>query len=163
MLGAAYSCKTTEANYRAAYEKAIAGRDSSEALENTIYGRERRQVGFEYVAVGGDTVAVRRQLVKVTDGGGAIPENLKRYCVVIGQFKQRFNAVSMRDRLAVSEGTLPEAFVVETGEPYYYVIGGSYATIGEAAERLKSFRTNPPVPFREPLPYILEASAARKR
>lgn len=156
-------CRTTEANYRSAYDKAIAGRDSAEALENTIYGRERLRAGYEYArTASGDTVAIRRQLVKITEGGGGIRENLRRYCVVIGQFKQRFNAVSMRDRMAL-EGTLPGAFVVETGEPYYYVVGASYPTLEAAAKELENLRKEPPIPFRDPIPFILEASATKKR
>lgn len=161
LLGA---CKTSEQNYRAAYEKAIAGRDSAEALENTIYGRERRQVGFDYVALpGGDTVAVKRQLVRIAEGGGGIRENLRRYCVVVGQFKQRFNAISLRERLAIEEATVPGAFVVETAEPYYYVVGSSFTTIEEAARALRAYEANPPVPFRAPLPFILEATASGKQ
>lgn len=153
------ACKTTEENYRSAYEKAIAGRDSMESLENTIYGRERRQVGFQYMAVGGDTIPVMNRLVRMTEGGGGLRENLRPYCVVIGQFKQRFNAISMRDRLAVAEATVPTAFVVETGEPYYYVIASSWPTLAEAAAALKTLQTNPPIPLRPPLPYILRPTA----
>ena len=157
------SCKTTEANYRSAYEKAIAGRDSSESLDKTIYGRERRMVGFSYVPIGdGDTIAVRRQLVKVTEDGGGIRENLKRYCVVVGQFKQKFNAVSMRDRYATMPGSvMPGAFVVETGEPYFYVVASSYARLKDAADAMKTFQENPPFVMKSPLPFILEATASR--
>ncbi|MDE6276871.1 MAG: SPOR domain-containing protein [Muribaculaceae bacterium] len=161
VLAALSACKTSEQNYRAAYEKAIAGRDSSEAIENTIYGRERRQVGFDYIVLpgGSDTVAVKRQLVRIAEGGGGIRENLRRYCVVVGQFKQRFNAMSLRDRLAIEDGTMPAAFVVETAEPYYYVIGGSYSSITQAADTLHRFQAERPIPFKAPLPFILEATA----
>lgn len=154
-------CRTSEKNYRAAYDKAIAGRDSAEAVENTIYGRERRQTSFEYVALGTDTVAVMRQLVKVTDGGGGIRENLRRYCVIVGRFKQRFNAVSMRDRI-VSAGTAPAAFVVETGEPYYYVVGAAFNSIQDAASAMDNFKLDKDLVMRPPLPFILEASAVKK-
>ena len=164
LLGAMCACKTTEANYRAAYEKAIAGRDSADAIENTIYGRERRQVGFSYVvAPDGDTVAVKKQLVRITEGGGGIRENLKPYCVVVGQFKQKFNAVSMRDRLAIEQGILPGAFVVETGEPYFYVVGASFSSLAEATACLKRITGEKAIPFRSPLPFILQATASRKR
>ncbi len=158
------ACKTTEANYRAAYEKAVAGRDSADALENTIYGRERRQVGFSYVATAqGDTVGVKKQLVRITEGGGGIRENLKPYCVVVGQFKQKFNAVSMRDRLAIEQGAMPGAFVVETAEPYYYVVGASFGSLADATACLRRYTDEQVLPFRSPLPFILQATAQIKR
>ena len=50
-------CKTTEANYRQAYEKAIAARDSSDNIDSTIYGQIRRQFNEQaVVTVSGDTV-----------------------------------------------------------------------------------------------------------
>lgn len=160
VCAAAHSCKTSEENYRAAYEKAVAGRDSAGALENTIYGRGRRLTGFDYMAVpGGDTIAVRRQFVKLTGDSG---DSLKRYCVVVGQFKQQFNAMSMRNRLA-SGNVMAGAFVVETSEPYYYVIGSSFSTIPEAAAQLRKYSTDKVLPFRAPLPFILDATTAKKR
>lgn len=165
ILLALSACKTTEANYRAAYDKAIAGRDSSEALENTIYGRERRNVNYSYIpTTDGDTIPLRKQLVKITEGGGGLRENLKQYCVVIGQFKQKFNAVSMRDRFALEDNSpVPGAFVVETGEPYYYVIGASYSELAPAIKELKTLKKSSGMTFREPLPYILQATAVNQR
>lgn len=146
-------CKTSEANYRAAYEKAVAGRDSSDAIENTIYGAKRRDMDSRMIIAGGDSVEARVQRVAVTEGGGGISEYLHAYNVVVGQFKQRFNAVSMRDRLAGSG--YPRAFVVQNGEPYYYVVLSSHDTQAEAVKALKSIPTGFPVAMKAPLPYIL--------
>jgi len=68
MVPALFSCKTTEANYKAAYDKTVAARDSVAQVENTIYG-SRRQMQSATVATDSGTVEVRRMRVKVTEGG----------------------------------------------------------------------------------------------
>lgn len=149
----ATACKTTEANYRAAYEKTIEARRESQSVDSTVYGEVRRQGTVRPMTVGDTTVDVRIQRVRVTDGGGGIRENLHRYNVVVGQFKQRFNAISLRDRLV--DAGYPAAFVVETAEPYYYIIGASADDLSEAYASLKAFEANPPVPMKAPLPFLL--------
>lgn len=153
-----WSCKTTEANYRAAYERAMAGRDSALALENTIYGHERQRIDTRKIRVGQDTIEVMRQLVKITPDGGGIRENLRQYCVVVGRFKQRFNALQMQERIT-AEGDVPGAFVVETAEPFYYVVSRSFSTLQEAAAMVADYRRKPPLPMKSPLPFILQATA----
>lgn len=153
------SCKTTEANYRAAYEKTIAARDSSESIDDTIYGKERRQKKTNTVESAHGSVEVTTQMVKVTKNGGGTPENLRRYNVVAGQFKQQFNAISLRNRLA--DSGYPGAFVVETAEPYYYIVTGSYGSIDEASEALNKLKAASPQGVREPCPFILDATARR--
>ncbi len=148
------SCKTTEANYRAAYEKAVAGRDSLTAIEQTIYGAHRRNMESKELALGGDTVELRIKRVKVTEGGGGINEWLKPYSVVVGQFKQEFNAKSMRERLA--DSGYPRTFVVETGEPYYYVVLSSHTSAEEAIAAIKSIPEDFPIRFKPPLPFVLK-------
>ena len=149
------SCKTSEANYRAAYEKAIAGRDSLTAIENTIYGKHRRNTSSQLTVVGNDTTEMISTYVKVTESGGGIRENLKPYSVVVGQFKQLVNAKSLRERLV--DAGYPTAFVVETAEPYYYILLSSYATRAEAVKECIAVRNNKsfPIALREGLPIIL--------
>lgn len=151
-----WGCKTTEANYRAAYERAVAGRDSLPSIENTVYGRHRRATSSTVAAVGTDTIEVISARVRVSEGGGAIRENLKRYNVVVGQFKQSFNAMSMRERLV--DGGYPGAFVVETGEPFFYVVASTYPTREEALKAAVAIRKSAadfPVGLREGMPVVL--------
>lgn len=153
-------CKTSEANYRAAYEKAVAARSSDEDIDSTIYGEVRRQMTTQTVNMpDGRSVQVCSQFVRVTEGGGGIPENLKQFNVVAGQFKQLFNAKSLRDRL--TDLGYPGAFVVETAEPYYYVVAGSYPTLLSATDALEELRRKSPVAMKAPLPFILDAARAR--
>lgn len=153
LLAGLVGCKTTEANYRAAYDRAMAGRDTVGDIQSTIYGAQRSMTSHTAV-IGTDSVEIRHQRLAVTDGGGAIRENLKPYNVVVGQFKQLFNAKSMRERL-VDVG-YPSAFVAETAEPYYYVILSSHTDVAEALRALKSIPAGFPVRMKAPLPYILQ-------
>ena len=153
------SCKTTEANYRAAYEKTIAARDSSDSIDDTVYGKVRRESSSRTVATPSGDVEVTTQLVRVTKDGGGTPENLRRYNIIAGQFKQKFNALSLRDRLA--DGNFPGAFVVETAEPYYYIVVESTADIDDAARKLELLKADLPQGVRPPCPFILDATARR--
>ena len=84
------------------YDRAVAGRDNTTDIDSTIYGKVRREMSVSSVVLPtGDTLDVKIQHVRVTkDIAGATDESLKRYSVVAGQFKQRFNAASLRERLA---------------------------------------------------------------
>lgn len=150
-------CRTTEANYRQAYEKAKAGQEEGIELDSTIYGRVRRDLRTVTVkGSDGKEVEVKNQLVRVTPEGGGIRENLKEYNVIVAQFKQLFNANSMRTRL-VDEG-YPEAFVVQTAEPYYYVVAASRADVSEALKALEAFKGANKIAMKEPCPFILKAT-----
>lgn len=147
-------CRTTEANYRSAYEKAVEAQTDQVDFDDTIYGNVRRQTNKHEVSLtDGKTIAVETIRVRTTENGGAVPENLKRYNIVAGQFKQLFNAQSLRKRLA---DNYSGAFIVETSEPYYYVVAESFADINEAAAALARIRKSKPVPMKEPAPFILE-------
>ena len=152
------ACKTTAANYRAAYEKALAGRDSVPGYEATIYGKYRRQLRDRTLVCAGDTIDVKVQAVAVTDapqGGSAA--DLRKYSVVVGQFKQLFNARSLRDRLV--EAGYARTFVVHTAEPYYFIVLDSYDSLPQARLALDSVVANAasmPVVMKAPLPFILQ-------
>ncbi|MDE6207565.1 MAG: SPOR domain-containing protein [Muribaculaceae bacterium] len=153
------SCRTSEANYRAAYEKAIEAREDATALDSTVYGRVRREMNITTIATAAGPVELRTQLVRITADGGGIPERLHRYNVVAAQFKQKFNALSLRNRLA--DGDYPAAFVVETAEPYYYVIVESSHSLDDAKAALEGLDERK-LPFvKDPCPFILDATARR--
>lgn len=146
------ACKPTEANYRQAYNAAVAGRTSADA-DSTIYGGARRMMKERTAVIAGDTVAAKSQWVAAAKDGGGTNESIKKYCVVAGQFKQLFNAKSMRDRL-VGMG-YPGAFVVQDREPYYYVVALSSSDAAEAAKCLDRLRGESQLALKAPLPYLL--------
>ncbi len=152
-------CKPTEQNYRDAYEKTMAGRAASEAEDSTIYTNIRRQMRERQMVVDGDTVPVKSQFVSITEDGGGALEDIRRFCVVAGQFKQRFNAMMMRERMA--GGQYPSTFVVETSEPYYFVVAESYDSIAPAMEMVEALQSDADLKIKAPLPFILQPSQIR--
>lgn len=144
-------CKPSETHYRAAYEKAVAGRGDSQ--DTTVYTKIRREFTPGQMTYAGRTFPTGSQFVKATDGGGGINESIKRYCVVAGQFKQIFNAKSMRERL--TDGGYPGAFVVQTAEPYYFVVAASSDDVKPAIEVFDQLQADTALHLREPVPFIL--------
>lgn len=148
-----YSCKTTENNYRQAYERTMARDSARTDFTQTVYGRYRSQVAEVPLEYAGDTITARRTQVTVTTDGGATRDSLHQYCVVAGEFKQLFNAKSMQERL-VNSG-LSGAFVVQNREPYYYVLAGSFRDFASALALRNRLQSAPPFALRSPAPYIL--------
>lgn len=149
------ACKPTEKSYRAAYEKAIAENDRNVTeFENTVYNRYREQMQDVPMNVDGQTINTKMLRVKVTEGGGGIREWLKKYSVVVAEFKQKLNANSMRTRFA--EGGYPRSFLVENPEPYYYVIAASSDDLPAMAALADSIKAHSPVPLKPNFPYILQ-------
>lgn len=148
------ACKPTEANYRAAYEKAIAGKDDSNTLDSTIYGRYRRDFSPLKLAVGTDTMPMKGVVVRFSeDAGVGQREWLRKYCIVAGEFKQLFNAKSMARRM--SESGYARAFVAETREPFYYVVAYSTDTPAVALREIHTIEADTTIRLRQPCPWLL--------
>lgn len=147
------ACKTTEANYKAAYEAAVTQQRDVADLDSTIYGRIRNQANMSVLKVGADSLPLRTEYVGYTDNGGATRENLKRYNIVVGQFKQVFNARQMRERLQAAG--YADAMIVHTREPLYYVITASVSTPEEALDALSKVKKDRSIVLKSPLPFIL--------
>lgn len=153
LLATVVSCKTSEANYRAAYERTVASREEDDKELNTIYGGASRQPSQSYMMNGTDTVNIFVKRVSPLVGEGDEKPEMKQLMLVVGQFKQKFNAQSLRDRVAANG--YPGAFVVQTGEPYYYIVAETYDNIAQAAEALDKVRKKAPVVMKDPVPFIL--------
>lgn len=148
------SCKTTEANYRAAYDKAVAARSDDDSDAESFYGDASRQLEQRFMMAGNDTVPVSVKMVTpVAEDGKAAAQTSHRFMIVVGQFKQKFNALSLKKRVAAAG--YPDAFVVQTSEPYFYVVARSCETITEAAAALKDVKEKAPVAMKAPVPFIL--------
>ena len=122
----AVGCKTTESNYRQAYETAVAKNRDSSGVDSTIYAKIRNSARTSDLIVTGDTMPMRTEYIGYTEDGGASRETIGRYNVVVGQFKQVFNARQMRARLQSSG--YDSAFIIHTREPLYYVCTQACAT-----------------------------------
>lgn len=149
----ATGCKTNEANYRQAYETAVENSRRNSAVDSTIYARIRNSAQTTALVVGADSLPMRTEYIGYTKDGGASRESVKRYNVVVGQFKQVFNARQMQARLQASG--YDSTFIVNTREPLYYVCTATCSTADEAAAELKRVKDDKSIVLREPLPFIL--------
>lgn len=146
------SCKTTEENYKAAYE--IAARKQVGGVNRDVSGFiEREKRLSEQKVILGDSVRVLTQPVRMVDGDDAAIHN---YCVVVGDFKQVFNARSFCKRINDAEkDTAVPPYVVVNPEKQYYVVYKGFDTKEDAALFLKNkdnFKVK--IPLEEP--WILE-------
>lgn len=154
------ACKTSETAYRAAYEKAVAGRTDESAIDSTIYGNVRRQMTARTATLpGGGSIEIRTQHIRATAGAGATADSIRAYSLVAGGFKQLFNARSLRQRLI--DAGYPNTFIAETSEPYYYVITGSYTDLKQATDAAEAFDSNGRKTVKTPAPFILEKARRR--
>lgn len=152
MSSGLFGCKTTEKNYREAYEKVMhkrnEGVDSAQAaamqLENSVPVSD---------AGDGIRLPMKSEFVMITPDGGGLRESLKKFSVVVGVFRQKFNALSMRERLI--DNGYPGAFVVNTSAKEYYVIASSSDSPAEARDILEKASSDSGMVLRSPLPWVL--------
>lgn len=150
-------CRTTEQNYRTAYEAAKAHQDSTGGIANTVFNQYRPQGPGATITYGeNDSLNYHVVTIGFTKDEGATQKSVKRYNIVVGQFKQIFNARKMRERL-MNNG-YPDAFIVNNREPLYYVIASSVATPAEAADAITLLRSDNTITLRDPFPWVLVPS-----
>lgn len=147
------ACKTTEENYRAAYEKAK--EKSTETGDSLITSQLRSSSLPKLMAFGSDTLPVRTMYVTTyRDSQGKVPHGtLKKYLVIVGQFKQIFNAGSMATRLV--ENGYAGAYVVCDRQKNYYVVVEAVDMPNEAAKIIDKIEDDNAVVVRSPYPYVL--------
>ncbi len=144
-------CKTSEDNYRAAYE--VARQHQQDGVDDETYSLMKAEEMPSAVAVGNDTLRIKTEIValyidKQNDAG----EKMYPYNVVVGQFRQVFNAKAMRDRLKLY-GYSP--YIVATREPLYYVVASGCSDKEEAAALIKRMEADKKVVMKKPFPWVL--------
>ncbi|MCM1076414.1 MAG: SPOR domain-containing protein [Bacteroides sp.] len=147
------ACKTNENNYRQAYEAAVAKNRESSGIDSTIYAKIRNSAKVSELKVGTDSMPMRTEYIGYTENGGASRETIGRYNVVVGQFKQVFNAREMRSRLQSSG--YGSAFIIHTREPLYYVCTEACQTPEEAMKAFMRVKEDKSIVLRDPMPFIL--------
>ncbi len=93
------------------------------------------------------------------EGGRSSRENVKRYNVVVGQFRQVFNAKQMRERLI--SGGYDSAMIVHTREPLYYVVTATASTPEEILQEWRKVTGDKNLVLKSPMPFILSPSHFR--
>lgn len=152
LLLTAIGCKTNEENYRAAYQRAK--ENERAGIDSTIYSRIRQEARPMQIKVDGDTVGMRSEYVIVTEGqAGVTADALKRYNVVVAQFKQLFHAKSVSRRF--TEAGYEDMFIVQTREPLYYVVAFSSPDIVAARDTMIKIQSAPPFALQPDTPWIL--------
>lgn len=144
-------CRTSEAHYRAAYEKAKALRGDTDGIDGTIYDAIRREAEPRLIVIGNDTIPAKRVRVKLVDAADSA--TVSPLYLVTGQFKQLFNARSMRDRLR--HAGYPGATLLCTDEPLYYVAALATGDDAAAAAAYRQFIASPSVAVKPPFPWVL--------
>jgi cell division protein FtsN len=103
------SCKSKSSAYKSAYEEAKANTSRYEATEEEDYEDEEEEVATT------ETVSYESfRPEKLKPAYGEEAAGLKRYSVVIGSFKNRTNAYSLKERM-IEEGYRPVVAENENG------------------------------------------------
>ena len=153
LMLSAVGCKTSEENYKAAYDTAVARTHENVGLEayDKVQAEKRRYTEV----VNGDSVRVVRAHCNIVDGQHT---DVKKYSVVVAVFDQLINARSYRDRLKEQEGF--ESYVVmNNADKKYHVIVQGFDDKPQAVAFIKNIQENPTfmkMKILVPIPWILE-------
>lgn len=136
-----------------AYERAVSQREDASGIDSTIYSRIRNSAKVSDLVVGTDSMPMRAEYIGYTDKSGASRETVKKYNVVVGQFKQLFNAREMRQRMI--DNGYGGTFIVHTREPLYYVVTATASTPEEILAEYRKVQNDKGLTLRSPMPFIL--------
>lgn len=142
------SCKTTEKNYREAYELA-----KETTQDSTMLRLIEKEQSPSMTMVDGESVNLRKEYVSVVTEDGTTKEVLKQYNIVVGRYRQIFNARSMQTRMR-SLGY--DAFVIQTREPTYFVVVYSSDLIKDISSKIKEVQADKRIVVKSPFPWVLE-------
>ena len=120
------SCKSKQSAYKAAYEQ---------AKEREMTNSEPVEEQIAPVTKAKTSTATRRE--KITPVSGENPEGIKLYSVVIGSFKNKTNAYSLKERMQ-NEGYMP--VLGENEQGMLRVILTSHETRKEAEKSRDAIR-----------------------
>lgn len=153
LVVAVTGCKTTEANYRAAYE--IAKEKQMDGGDSTVTAGLKNEQLPRMTVFSGVKLPIRTEPLNLTKDGGGDPSTFKVYNVVAASFKQLFNANSFRDRLK-QQGF--DSFLVHNRQRTYFVVALTTQSPAEAAEALERLKGLDGVVMKAPFPYVLRAA-----
>ena len=148
-------CKTTEANYRQAYERALEKRN--EGLTQEEIAAIAREEAIPRTLFRGDSIPLKGMYVKCVEGG--VDGKALKYNVVVASCKQRFNASSVMKRLAAAGCSSPT--LLADADERYFIAAQTTASLDSAVATMHSLQGNSPVALRPPFPYILQSASAR--
>lgn len=145
-------CKTSEENYKAAYEIARQKKEEASGVGSDVYDKMKKEAIDTRLIVDGDSLPMNTVNVKVA-AQSIDPAEVKQYNIVVNGFKQVFNAKSQMTRLKAAGYT--GAFLLENADALYYVVAGSYTTAEEATAAYNDIVKDRNVVVKAPYPWIL--------
>lgn len=143
------ACHTTEENYRTAYEKAVEKTrlNMGEELYDEIQAERRRD---NYV-IDGDSIRLLRCRYNVVDDKNDVA---RKYGVVVGEFKQKFNAQNYCGRLKKERHNSFVAYYHK--DRTYFVVIESYDDVAVAAAFMRIMDQKTKIPPAVPMPWVVE-------
>jgi len=144
------ACKTTEENYRRAYQATVEKQNEGYTDEEIL--SMAREEAIPRTLFRGDSIPMRGVYVNTVKLDPPVAPAL-RYNVVVATFKQRFNAMSVLGRLR--DGGYPDSRLLIDKDQTYYVAAFTSDSLAEAVDILRALEKSSPVAFRSPCPYIL--------
>lgn len=141
-------CKTSESNYKAAYDAAMAHREESTGLTADERAAISREAAPTMTAVSAtDSVPVKVMRLGYIGRSGVVPE----YCIAAGEFRQKFNAEAMVKRL---QGLgFSDAFVASTVKESFVAVAAGAPTLQELTPLYRKISTS--VRLTSPYPLII--------
>lgn len=146
-------CKTSEKNYRDAYEIAKQKQTSGDEDIADMTQRVKDSRMPRPTMVEGDSLMMLTEAVGYPKDGGATRENVRRYNVVVGKFKQIFNAKAMRTRLM--DAGYKDAMVLSDRFNEYYVVAATCSTPAEAKAVISRIGGDSSLKLQAPFPWVL--------
>lgn len=144
-------CKTTEENYRAAYEKALA--KQNEGLTGEELSGFAREEAMPKSVWRGDSIPLRAVYAN-TVAESDTTKAAERFNIILASFSQKFNAASAIAR--IRQAGWREAHLLIDKDKRYYVSAISTASLDSAVYYLNEIKSQPPIAIRPPYPYILD-------
>lgn len=158
-----YGCKPSEKHYREAYETTVKARHAGEDEYLDSLTKVSMKTGGRpaIMHVGDQTLEYRVEWIRpATDSKNAdklqqtTAGPAKPYCIMVGQFKQRFNANEMRQRLQ-NEG-YTHAMVFRNSEPRYFVAADTVSSPEAALQMLDSVKKDSRLILKPPFPSVMQ-------
>lgn len=147
------SCKTTEANYRAAYE--IAKEKQLDGGDSTVTAGLKNELQPRMMTIQGVQLPVRTEPLVATKDGGKTTAELKVYNVVAASFRQKFNAQSYQKRL-IEAGY--DSFLANNRAGTFFVVAATTQSPAEASAQLDKLKGESGFHFQPTFPYVLRAA-----
>lgn len=140
------ACKPTEANYRSAYDAALAKRNSVDPDADILYGNHKlaSPLGAVPEVVGTDTILSLRAPATIINPSAEAEGN--RYRTAVAFYRMERNAVDHARRLGLQGET--GTAVAKLGDEKYLVIAHSAPSLAEGAAWTAAYmRSHPAGPW----------------